>query len=185
MSLLGHHLRILNGDAEYNRINSWLFVRGMLFEDIYCWWEEKTRAMVHEGVDFYFFQNKDSSFGKLMPGVRLPVLFAGKVYYRSTDFLGESVWLQNPFSSAKGRATYVGYSHICLSDNIIIGDQFFPGQFLGTLAKGKNNCKVPPHLHVSVVDGPEDIEPSQLGWSALHKCSEIHLLDPSSVSVLI
>ncbi len=167
-------------------IEGWLFHHGMLFLSPYKWWQSNRnpipaeRKTLHEGLDILFFKDKKKQIKKLQSGTLIPAATDGEVINICDDFLGQSIVVAHKTSFHKNLDLFFIYAHILPDIKIKIGTALQSGDIIASIAdvSGKKTL-IPPHLHLSIIEAPENIPIKYLNWNFFtHKLSAVNLINP-------
>jgi murein DD-endopeptidase MepM/ murein hydrolase activator NlpD len=177
-SFLEHFLRLNGLDAA--GFAAWEFLPGMRFGEREAWWRGGApRDAPHEGVDLRGFRGPDGGSARLVPGMRVPALWAGIVAAMVPDFLGRSVFVAHDRCDSGGRRLHSVYGHLDPRPGLAPGGALREGEEVGTVADpAARSSPVPPHLHLTVALIAGGGEGAGLGWAALRDPARAVLLDP-------
>lgn len=173
----------LSAVASANRLGydiEWLFYPGMLPESRCKWWGDfRNRPCAHEGIDLCFYRTGTGPIRHLPAGARVPAWSSGTVLNICDDFLGRTlVTAPNAFVSESTRILEV-YSHLSVCDEITPGTRLQAGQIIAetadTCARGS---VLPPHLHLSCIEVPVRICPSELNWTLFPRRDKVNVMNP-------
>ena len=156
---------------------SWSFLPGMLFGDLTMWWgNQGDRAKPHEGLDLAIFLDAEKREQQLTATMLVPPLFRGRVINIIDDLLGRTIIIEHPVNNGEGSTLNAFYAHLIPHRSVIKGKEFGPGETLGTIAPGSNNC--PAHLHISTAWCSRETRLSNFSWNN-QKDPTIKLFDPN------
>ncbi|MCP4670224.1 MAG: M23 family metallopeptidase [Desulfobacula sp.] len=155
----------------------WLFYCGMLFSSRDKWWGDfKYRQSAHEGIDitFYRLNHKIHSFND---SIKIPAMEDGIVLNICDDFLAKSLVIKQKTTVCNGQILFV-YAHLIPKQDLKPGQIIKKNEVLATICKNSKNPQLPPHLHFSCFEVPEDIRPEDLNWDFFSKSHDINLINP-------
>ncbi|MCI5221715.1 MAG: hypothetical protein D3924_03310 [Candidatus Electrothrix sp. AR4] len=165
----------------------WLWQPGMRFQDDRLWWgASKRRVEPHEGVDLACYTNQQGRSYRLVPGLRIPALFAGRVAQLHQDFLAWSLYLRHDQFTRDKAVLHTVYGHVrpkrqdalnCLGEEVAVGETV-------ALLAEYSRSHIPLHLHFTAAWIPNSIAPHRFDWRLLSEHRQVVLLDPSGESNL-
>ncbi len=173
----------LGAMAWANRLGhdiEWVFFPGMLPESRRKWWGDfGNRPAPHEGIDICYFKTRNKTIQPLPAGARIPVWSSGVVLNICDDFLGNSlVVAPEAFMSENTRILEI-YSHLCVCDGIMPGMRVQGNQIIARTADTHATGSVlPPHLHLSCIEVPARICPSELNWTLFPRRDTANVMNP-------
>ncbi len=171
---------IKSNNLERQGFVEWVFLSGMLFNDIDKWWDSGTiRCRAHEGVDFQLFNDKAGRNHCLKTELNVPVMFDGKVIQVANDFLGKSIFCKHDIQDANNRYLHTAYAHTIPHSDIKIGTTLKEGDLIAKLAStdGKKS-KIPHHLHVTIAWITETVDYEKLSWETIYDQDRVVFCDP-------
>lgn len=166
-----------NGPKLYS-FKRWIFLPDMLFNSHNKWWGNcGKRPAPHEGLDLCLYQDHEGRIHHLDHSLKIPAMLEGKVINIFEDFLGRSIIIEH--GSRPEKVIYVFYGHTIPRISLRIGDFVAQGTPVGTISGPKGpNCKILPHLHISVGQSQSPVSKEELVWEKLAKSRLVQLLDP-------
>jgi murein DD-endopeptidase MepM/ murein hydrolase activator NlpD len=159
---------------------AWELLPGMRFGERAAWWRDGAdRGSPHEGLDLRLYRNRDGRLLPLVPGSRVPAVYAGEVVSIVEDFLGSSVFLAHAELDERGRRLHTVYGHVAPRPGLAVGCALSEGDQVGTVADAAGRrTAVPPHLHLTLALIAREGGPATLDWAALRDPARALLLDP-------
>ena len=172
-------------DAE-SRAGEWIFHHGMLFLSPHTWWQNRKtskpdkRKTPHEGIDILFFKDRNKQIQNLGTNTLIPAATDGEVINICHDFIGKSIVVRHNISFMQQLDLIFVYAHIVPNTSIKIGTNLTQGDIIATIAKtNKKKTTLPPHLHLSVIEIPNEISTENLNWDFFSdRTSKINLINP-------
>ncbi|MCK5100698.1 MAG: M23 family metallopeptidase [Desulfobacteraceae bacterium] len=172
-------------DAE-NRAGEWIFHHGMLFLSPHTWWQSREtpksdkRKTPHEGIDILFFKDRNKQIQNLGTNTLIPAATDGEVINICHDFIGKSIVVRHNISFMQQLDLIFVYAHILPDSMIKVGTALKQGDIIATIAKTeKEKTTLPPHLHFSVIEIPENTPAKNLNWELFsHTASKLNLINP-------
>ena len=162
---------------------SWVFHPGMLFQALGKWWgDQGLRAVPHEGLDLYSFEEALGRVKTLDQQTQIPAAFAGPVVKIDRDFLGKSIYISHAIYTDDGRQLLSAGGHTIPREGLKTGQQVAAGEIIAAVAgfPGQKS-NLPPHLHLTFAWAPKDFRLDQLTWKNLGHDPGITLIDPLAV----
>ncbi|MDR9502311.1 MAG: M23 family metallopeptidase [Desulfurivibrionaceae bacterium] len=172
LASFGSLFSALNNRKEH-LFRSWLFEPGMGYHDWQFWWPSPRgkRPRPHEGIDFFCYKDQLGRLHNLDTSL-VPAPCGGTVVALCGDFLGQSVFLL-PEQPGDRDGLYV-LAHI--SPHVGPGERVQQGDVVGSVAAARG--VIPPHLHVSFLQGRWGDLPVELSWPALIKQRQLRFVRP-------
>ena len=172
-------------DAE-SRAGEWIFHHGMLFLSPHTWWQNRKtskpdkRKTPHEGIDILFFKDRNKQIQNLGTNTLIPAATDGEIINICHDFIGKSIVVRHNISFRQQLDLIFVYAHILPDSRIKVGTALKQGDILATIAKTeKEKTTLPPHLHLSVIEIPENTPAKNLNWELFsNKASKLNLINP-------
>jgi len=162
-------------------VAAWRFYPGMLFGSLEKWWPDAgQRPAAHEGLDICYYTDASGTDRQFDPGVQVPVMAAGKILGLCDDFLGRSVFVAHNVGEPLLLVSV--YAHIRPLPDVRFGNGVPAGAVLGTVADtaGRQN-RMPPHLHVTVMQIPSDLRGISLDWKFICRSDKVLLINPLEI----
>lgn len=156
----------------------WRFHPGMLFGSNEKWWAQGKRATLHEGLDFYSFQDSSGKIHHVTEKTSVPLLFDGVIAAIFDDFLGKTVLVEHAQYPVGDNHLLTLYGHMIPYPHVKPGRNMAAGELLGVAAGSDDaRSKVPAHLHLSVALVPPGFAVETLTWQSIAK-PPVVLCDP-------
>ena len=148
-------------------VDSWIFRRGMFFNDRIEWWgAECRRRTLHEGIDFAEVLLPDGTAHHVPEGMPVHALAQGEIVAFLDDFLNKTIVVRHPtVRNENGDIFYTLFSHINPTSQT--PGPVIKGQILGNVGKSKK-VGAPAHLHLTGAWIPESIAADQISVDLIH-----------------
>ena len=179
--------RYLEALSKENRLDRdgpvrWYFYTGMLFSSPDKWWDDfKFRASTHEGIDITYYSSggtaEPSRISQFDPATRVPAIEDGRIIHICDDFLGHTLVVEGPDSTAAMRQI-ITYAHIVPADGIETRSKIQKNQVLATVCDTVRNPALPPHLHLSCFEVPRSVPADLLNWTLFSKPGNFRMINP-------
>lgn len=176
----------LKQGLKIKEFDSWLYKPGSLFGSADIWWHTKThytRAYPHEGVDFYYYQSRESKELLHVPeGTPIPLIYDGLLKITFQDFIGLSLLFStNQYQEIQGKKHqfYLLYSHV--KSLKALNSKLNTLQKAGTILFTYNQQRkifAPPHLHITTFWANEQFNPKEVSWDSIDSDPNIILINP-------
>jgi murein DD-endopeptidase MepM/ murein hydrolase activator NlpD len=173
---------------EHNRprmdgFQRWVFHPGMMFQALEKWWgDQGLRAVPHEGLDLYSFEEALGRVQTVDEQTQIPAAFAGRVVKIDRDFLGKSIYISHALYTDNGRQLLSAVGHTIPREGLKPGQQVVAGEIIAAVSGfSGQKSKLPPHLHLTFAWVPKDVRADQLTWKNLGHDPGIRLIDPLPV----
>ncbi len=159
----------------------WHFHCGMLFLAQNKWWGDfKLRSSIHEGIDITYYTTLSGKWQEFDETVLVPAMASGIVLNICDDFLGRTIVTQSflPTGNLKTRIL-LAYAHIQPWQGIQRNSIVMEKSVLATVCKSKKKPpQLPPHLHLSCFEVPNNIPADDLNWNLFSKSPDVRLIHP-------
>jgi murein DD-endopeptidase MepM/ murein hydrolase activator NlpD len=182
------HSQFMEFMLEHNRprmdgFQRWVFHPGMLFQAWEKWWgDQGPRAVPHEGLDLYSFEEAGGRLNTVDEQTRIPAAFAGQVVKIDRDFLGKSIYISHALYTDNGRQLLSAVGHTIPREGLKPAQQVAAGEIIAAVAGFPGSkTNLPPHLHLTFAWVPKDVRVDQLTWKNLGHDPGIRLIDPLAV----
>jgi hypothetical protein len=164
---------------EGSNFKEWLFAPGMLFSARGKWWGNGgDRTAPHEGIDLKYYRTVDGRTNSIGPGMKIPVIFPGRVAVVIDDFLGKSVFIRHPQFHRMEATLFSAYGHTQPEPEIQEGVKL-EEDIIGTIADKENSRRnIPPHLHISVAWIADNLLAKDFSWKKLSEPGISIFVDP-------
>jgi len=176
--------RYLNTFARVNGLaneqdTQWLFHCGMLFLSADKWWGDfKFRSSIHEGIDITYYKTSPAVIQHFEASVKVPAFANGTLLNICDDFLGQTLVVgYKPTLNTSHRVILI-YAHVLPDNTLAVGDMIQKDSIIARVCDTKKNPQLPPHLHFSCFEVPEQIPDSNLDWNLFSKPDEIQMIHP-------
>jgi len=158
----------------------WFFYPGMLFNATGKWWgDQGKRNRPHEGLDLYFYRDREDRLLHLAEKTKVPVLYDGVVVNLIDDFIGKSVMVEHRLPGSDHPRFCTIYGHTNLTRDLHVGMIVKAGDILATLARpNKSQRNIPSHLHVSLGWIFTKISYEHLTWETMGNSKALLWVDP-------
>ncbi len=178
-------INYLNILSEINELSKgipvqWQFHCGMLFLAENKWWGDfRARQSVHEGIDITYYATAAGKRRKFDESIMIPSMGNGVVLNICKDFLGETIVIQPFWQEKKLKARkLLAYAHVKPRKNIRIGSVVSEKSVLANVCGTEKNPCLPPHLHLSCFEVPENIPFYKLNWNLFSKDDCVRFIHP-------
>jgi murein DD-endopeptidase MepM/ murein hydrolase activator NlpD len=157
-------LRRLSAECGFD---SWVFRRGMFFDDHIEWWGDRNRRRaLHEGIDFAEGRRPGGSVEALAEGVPVRALSDGATVAFLDDFLNKTVVIRHAgIRNEDGDVFHTLLSHI--HPEIETAGPVARGQIIGSVAKSRQ-VGAPAHLHLTGAWIPESIPAEEISMDQIN-----------------
>ena len=161
----------------------WAFYPGMLFNALSKWWGNGgKRERPHEGLDIFFYRDKEGQYHKLGKETAIPVIYGGEVIKIADDFLGKSVYMSHGIYDSNGNqlCTMFGHTRPCIG--IQEGKVLGGGDVIAHISDtAREKAGVVPHLHISIAWIPSYLPYNRLDWNTFSDPGMVTLVDPLEI----
>ncbi len=157
----------------------WMFHSGMLFLSTDKWWGDfKYRHAAHEGIDITYYRSNQDDIKKFTTSTKVPAMADGIIINVCDDFLGQTIIIEQKNCRISSLRILFAYAHVSPVRHLTIGDKIFKNDIIAQVCDPFKNPELPPHLHFSCFEVPEQIKPENLNWDLFSRHNEINILNP-------
>jgi len=172
-----------SNDLPFNSTNDfkvqWLFHCGMLFSSRDKWWGDfKYRLSTHEGIDITFYKTEYNEIHCFDDSIKVPAMDDGIILNICDDFLAQTIVIRHKVLTSSNRQILFTYAHIVPEKGLQPGHIVTINDPIAKVSNTYKNPQLPPHLHFSCFEIPQDIRPEHLNWDLFSKSPDINLINP-------
>ncbi|RLB99127.1 MAG: hypothetical protein DRH34_13065 [Deltaproteobacteria bacterium] len=181
MSLFSDYLKTLShvNDLGKGQKVEWLFHCGMLFSSKDKWWGDfKFRHCAHEGMDITYFRTYPDEMQCFDDSIKVPAMDDGIIVNICDDFLGKTLVVEHKNSNHFNSRILFIYAHIIPEKGLKTGHSIQKKEIVARVGDTHKNPLLPPHLHFSCFEVPQQIQSENLNWNLFSKSREVNLIHP-------
>jgi len=181
MSLFSNYLKAIshvNGLGNGRGVE-WLFHCGMLFSSWDKWWGDfKYRQSVHEGIDITYYRTYSGAIYHFDTSIKVPAVDDGIIINICDDFLGQTLVVEHKNLYGFSTRVLFVYAHIIPEEWVKIDRTIQKKSIIARVCDTDRNPLLPPHLHLSCFEVPNEIHTKDLDWNLFSKNHGFNLIHP-------